>query len=320
MSDMYWSAESGTFVIQGVAAALNCTVTASPLSASAGQYVTLTWTSLGANYAMWKQDSAATMLGLSGGKLLGNGSVTVMMPSTNAAGIIPTLQVYRDDGTSGACATTIRTAAAPQQTNPVVINSFTATPSFVSQGQSIQFNWSSNLSQTDISYYKGGCYIEGLNWNNAAVYVYAPTDASGSFTFTPQSAATYTLRCTSGGKDGSPSATKSAVVSVSFGPALPQCPSNAVAQRGQNGQTTNCFCPPGFSIKPTWGGPGMFTDDSDICSAGAMQGQMSQQYGGEVDYRIMEGQSSYPAYSFYGVTSQSRGAWPGSFAIVGPKG
>lgn len=106
-SDMYWSVDSAQFVIKSPTTALNCTLKASPSYTSAGQYVILSWSSLGASYASWKRDEAATLLKLPTGTLLGDGSVTVAIPYTTASGIIPTLNVYRADGTSGACGTNI---------------------------------------------------------------------------------------------------------------------------------------------------------------------------------------------------------------------
>ncbi len=205
------------------------------------------------------------------------------------------------------------------QTSYIYINSFTATPNFVTSGQPVTFSWSSNVSSSDIQTYGGGCYIEGITPNNKAIYVSSPSSASGSVSHTPYETATYTLRCSSGGKDGSPMGMRDVTVSVSYAAGLQQCPTNAVAQRGQNGLTVACACPPGFATRSVWGGP-VFTDDSDICTAGTLAGQISSQYGGEVDYKIFPGQSSYAPWSTYGGSSQGRESWPGSFQIVGPKG
>jgi len=102
---------------------------------------------------------------------------------------------------------------------------------------------------------------------------------------------------------------------------LPFCPANAMSVRGQNPQTFACFCQPGFSVQSVWGGPSYYSDNSDICTAGALDGQMNATSGGEVDYRIGAGQTSYPAWTANGISSQAyNGSWPGSFQIVGPKG
>ncbi|MEY4747654.1 MAG: hypothetical protein RLZZ416_703 [Candidatus Parcubacteria bacterium] len=101
------------------------------------------------------------------------------------------------------------------QTSSVAINSFTASPSSVNAGGAVMFMWSSNLSQNDVSYYGGGCSIEGITQNNVAVYVTSGfKGASGQITFVPPATATYTLRCTSNAKDGSPSASRQITVNV----------------------------------------------------------------------------------------------------------
>ena len=101
------------------------------------------------------------------------------------------------------------------QTNSVVINSFTASPATITPGQAVIFTWNSNLTQTDTSYYGGGCSIEGLTQNNVAALQVTPGFVSGgTATYVPPATATYTLRCSSGAKDGSPSATKQITVNV----------------------------------------------------------------------------------------------------------
>lgn len=106
-------------------------------------------------------------------------------------------------------------AGANVQTNSVVINSFTASPTTINAGQAVLFMWSSNLTQNDVSYYGGGCSIEGITQNNVALNVTPGlTSASGQVTYVPPGTATYTIFCTSGGKDGSPSATKQITVNV----------------------------------------------------------------------------------------------------------
>ncbi len=101
------------------------------------------------------------------------------------------------------------------QTNSVIINSFNASPSSVNAGGAVMFMWSSNLTSNDISYYGGGCNIEGITQNNVAVYVTSGfKSASGQITFVPPATATYTLRCTSNAKDGSPSASRQITINV----------------------------------------------------------------------------------------------------------
>jgi PKD repeat protein len=102
---------------------------------------------------------------------------------------------------------------------------------------------------------------------------------------------------------------------------LPQCPANSAQQRGSMGQTFKCACPAGFTTGAVWGGPSYYSDNSDICTAGAQIGQMNSTTGGEVDYEIAPAQNSYPSWTANGITSQAYGTyWPGSFQIVGPKG
>ncbi len=104
---------------------------------------------------------------------------------------------------------------AQPQTNPVTISSFTVSPTSVTLGQPVTFTWKSNLTSNDISYYGGGCSIEGITQNNVAVYVTSGfKGASSQITFVPPATATYTLHCTSNAKDGSPMATKPVTVPV----------------------------------------------------------------------------------------------------------
>jgi hypothetical protein len=132
-------------------------------------------------------------------------------------------------------------------------------------------------------------------------------------------AGTYTIKVYSG-SNNTPTGTTLAYGTLTIS-TLSMCPADATSQRGLNNQTFVCVCPAGFTVKSIWGGPpGYYTDDSDICTAGALDGQMNPASGGEVDYMIRAGQNSYNAYSNYGITSQSRGSWTGSFQITGPKG
>jgi|GEM_PF-3537201 len=104
-------------------------------------------------------------------------------------------------------------------------------------------------------------------------------------------------------------------------PPLQLCPQNAVSQRAMSGQTFKCLCPSGSPQRPIWGFTGSeYTDDSDICTAGAQDGQMNLTTGGEVYYMIKPGKDSYDSGTRHGIPSQSWGKWYGSFVIVGPKG
>jgi hypothetical protein len=105
MDDMNWHADSDQFVYGSPEAAINCTLKATPSSVKMGQYVVLTWTSLGAGHATFKQDSAAQALGLPYTDVNADGTQTfrvIAPPET----ISPTLYVSRDTLT-GSCSTTI---------------------------------------------------------------------------------------------------------------------------------------------------------------------------------------------------------------------
>lgn len=79
------------------------------------------------------------------------------------------------------------------------------------------------------------------------------------------------------------------------------------------------MCPANSTVGALFGS-GYYTDNSDICTAGAQAGQMNLQSGGELMYTISPGMNAYGATVANGITSQSWGAWPGSFQITGPKG
>lgn len=113
-----------------------------------------------------------------------------------------------------------------QQTNPVVISEFRTSETIVPPGEPVKFVWESNLTTVDIEKYSGGCNIEG----QSATRQFQLGDAngfrpgSGSVTYTPTESATYTLFCSSGGKDGSPSAKKTVTVSINpFVATKPSC-------------------------------------------------------------------------------------------------
>ncbi|HEY3496133.1 MAG TPA: LCCL domain-containing protein [Polyangiaceae bacterium] len=113
------------------------------------------------------------------------------------------------------------------------------------------------------------------------------------------------------------SASGSAAGSYRFMAPTRPCPANAVAQRGQNGLRTTCFCSTAASnIGRVWG-TSTYTDDSNICLAARHVGLFLYQLdGGLVTYEIRPGQSSYSASDRYGVESLSYGSWVGSFTIL----
>lgn len=107
----------------------------------------------------------------------------------------------------------------PPQTNPVVVSYFYSEYSTVAAGKTITFRWGSNLSSTDISYYGGGCYL-GKGENGTAGIV-SGLGASGTYTYTPTESNTYMIKCISGAKDGSPSASKTVQVNLTTVPSVP---------------------------------------------------------------------------------------------------
>lgn len=99
------------------------------------------------------------------------------------------------------------------------------------------------------------------------------------------------------------------------------CPANATAQRGQNGQEFSCTCQANYMVGNVFGNStAYFTDNSDICTAGAQAGQLNLATGGLLNYTILSGQNSYAGITQNSITSQAWGSWPGSFQITGPKG
>ncbi len=145
----------------------------------------------------------------------GSGSLSIPIPNDLPSGLY---YLRAMDGTNqniSIAQSASFQAGSNMQTGSVVIDSFTASPSSVNAGAAVMFMWSSNLTQNDINYYGGGCSIEGLA-NNTALYVTKAgfTGASGQVTFVPPATGTYTLRCSSGAKDGSPMATRQIAVNV----------------------------------------------------------------------------------------------------------
>ena len=99
-------------------------------------------------------------------------------------------------------------------------------------------------------------------------------------------------------------------------PVVTMC-STAQINRGKNNQTFTCSCPANFTQGTVWGNlVGSYSDDSHICTAALQAGAISRPTGGLVNYTITAGQSSYTGATANTVTSQSFGAWPGSFRIL----
>ncbi|MES2134977.1 MAG: peptidoglycan-binding domain-containing protein [Patescibacteria group bacterium] len=193
---------------------------ASPTTVSAGQAILFTWSSNlsqndisvyggGCNIEGVTQNNVA--LNVTSGFVGASGSVTYVAPATAKYTLL--CSSGGKDGSSSASAQAT-VYVGQQQTNSVVINSFTASQTSVSSGQPIVLSWSSNLTDNDISYYGGGCDISALTSSNQQIHLTSgsTSGASGSISYTPALTATYTLTCSAGAKDGSPMNTKQVTV------------------------------------------------------------------------------------------------------------
>jgi hypothetical protein len=74
-------------------------------------------------------------------------------------------------------------------------------------------------------------------------------------------------------------------------------------------------CPAFGSPTEVWG-TGVYTDDSSVCGAAALEGRISLAAGGTVTIEIRPGQSAYRGSSANGVTSLAYGAWARSYVLV----
>lgn len=94
---------------------------------------------------------------------------------------------------------------------------------------------------------------------------------------------------------------------------------NATTFRGQNGLLVDYRCPAGGTIGLVYG-TGVYTDDSRVCSAAVHAGLITLASGGKVTIKILPGRASYLGSTRNGVTSNSYGAWTGSYSfVVAPK-
>ena len=73
-------------------------------------------------------------------------------------------------------------------------------------------------------------------------------------------------------------------------------------------------CPPRGVVYATWG-TGSYTDDSSICTAAAHQGYINLAEGGVFLLQSGPGEQQYTGSTRYGITTQSYGAWEGSFYL-----
>jgi LCCL domain len=91
---------------------------------------------------------------------------------------------------------------------------------------------------------------------------------------------------------------------------------NATAFRGRNGEQFSYTCPKYGAAGSIWG-TDVYTDDSSVCTAGVHAGTITLAGGGTVIIEIRPGEAAYTSSTRNRITSNSFGAWSGSFVIVG---
>lgn len=70
-----------------------------------------------------------------------------------------------------------------------------------------------------------------------------------------------------------------------------------------------------LKVFPVWGDR-VYSDNSVVCLAAVHAGVIRYDAGGTVTIEISPGRDHYAGRSSHGITSASRGAWPGSFFFV----
>jgi hypothetical protein len=75
------------------------------------------------------------------------------------------------------------------------------------------------------------------------------------------------------------------------------------------------LCPSAGSAHSVWGS-GVYTDDSSICTAGVHAGVITVAGGGPVTVARQPGATGYGASTANGITTETWGAWSGSFVVV----
>ena len=292
----------------------SCTLSAKPYTLVTGEESTLSWTSANAVKAKWQQDTAANVLGLSADVLPVSGSETVTVSGKGSQTAI--LLVTASNGTTASCGVTLQIESSTTVPSATIDSSSLTTSSNIP----IITGTAINASYLSVSVYgydgEKSAYNDGLT-----VSVVNGKWSTKPLSYLPFGM--YTVKVFDTAK-GNLLASEGLVVREP----LAACPVDATAKRGQNGSTYACMCPANSSSAVIRGGGPVgtasyatYTDDSDICTAGAQVGQMNLTSGGEVDYTIRPGQSSYTGFTQNGITSQSYyDSWPGSFQITGPKG
>jgi hypothetical protein len=105
---------------------------------------------------------------------------------------------------------------------------------------------------------------------------------------------------------------------------VPVLPPTQTCPSGTTGTYPNCTtftpvtrtttCAPNFSLGAVWG-TGIYTDDSNVCTAALHAGLIKRAEGGVVTTESRPGQSSYTGSTNNGVTSYSYGSWSGSYIV-----
>jgi hypothetical protein len=89
----------------------------------------------------------------------------------------------------------------------------------------------------------------------------------------------------------------------------------AAAFRGNNGSRYVYTCPSYGTASSVWG-TDVYTDDSSVCTAAVHVGLITLAGGGIVTIEIRPGEASYAPSTRNGITSNTWGAWSGSFVVV----
>ena len=77
------------------------------------------------------------------------------------------------------------------------------------------------------------------------------------------------------------------------------------------------LCPPNGTFGPIWG-TDIYTDDSSVCTAATHQGLITREKGGTVMIVMRKALKEYKGSTRNGVTTESFGAWEGSYEVVVP--
>ena len=160
-----------------------------------------------------------------------------------------------------------------------------------------------------------------ISFDGVVATTLTPTTLQNALNFCDASskANTTTKKCVWAGEDITPAAT----VQVST-TQLTAC-TNAYANRGKNNQTFSCTCPAATAASGIWGGAisgnasytNAYTDDSNICTAARHWKGLKLSDAFDVVYAILPGHSGYGGSTGNsGITSQSFGAYDGSFSII----